>query len=104
MQEPITLEILGQTLTVTSSDSERHVRAVARYVEERMQQLTVGRAVPPLPHLALLAALNIASEYQKLQRDQEELERVINRMMQRVSACVPADTHPSGKESKPRNR
>ena len=86
MREPITLEILGQTLTVASDDGEGHVRDVARYVEDRMQQLAVGRTVPPVPHLALLTALNIASEYQKLQREQEELVRAINRMVQRVSA------------------
>jgi len=89
MREPITVEILGQTLTVASDDGEKHVRDVARFVEERMHQLAAGRKVPPMPHLALLAALNIASEYQKLQREQEELVRAINRMVQRVSARLP---------------
>jgi cell division protein ZapA len=89
MREPITLEILGQALTVASDDGEGHVRDVARYVEDRMHQLAAGRAAPPVPHLALLAALNIASEYQKLQREQEELVRAINRMVQRVSARLP---------------
>ena len=76
-------------MTVASDDGEGHVRDVARYVEDRMQQLAVGRTAPPVPHLALLAALNIASEYQKLQREQEELVRAINRMVQRVSARLP---------------
>jgi cell division protein ZapA len=68
MRQPVDVEILGQQLAVTSDDGPEHVRAVARYVDETMRTLaTGGRAVATLD-VALLAALNIASEYQKLRQ------------------------------------
>lgn len=86
MDEPLGIEILGQRLTVKSEDSEEHVRAVARYVDEHIRKLSeVQPASAPL-HLALVTALNIASEYWKLRHQQEEVQRTISRMTQRLEA------------------
>ncbi|MFN8628455.1 MAG: cell division protein ZapA [Candidatus Binatia bacterium] len=84
MDEPLEIELLGQRLTVKSEDGDEHVRAVARYVDERIRRLAeVQPASAPL-HLALVTALNIASEYWKLQHLQEEVQRTISRMTQRM--------------------
>ena len=50
--------------------------------------VTVSKA--PSLNLALITALNIASEWRKLQRQQEELGHTINRTAQRVSAKLGA--------------
>ena len=85
MKQPVEVEIMGQRLTLTSEEGEEHVREVANYVDQQMRQLADGRTVPTL-HLALVAALNIASEYWKLQNQQEELSQTINRLSKRVLA------------------
>ena len=87
MREPLEIEIMGQRLMVKSGDSEEHVRKVARYVDEQIRQLADTRFASTLD-LALLAALNIASEYWKLQHQQEEAHQTINRMAQRIGACL----------------
>ena len=86
MPVPVEVEIMGQRLTVASDEGEEHVRQVAGYVEAQMQRIAHGRIPAATVHLALITALNIASEYRKLQDEQEELRRTINRLTQRVLA------------------
>jgi cell division protein ZapA (FtsZ GTPase activity inhibitor) len=85
VREPFEIEIMGQRLVVQSEDSEEHVRTVARYVDEQIRQLADTRFASTLD-LALVAALNIASEYWKLQHQQEEAHQTIDRMAQRIGA------------------
>ncbi|HEX7408794.1 MAG TPA: cell division protein ZapA [Candidatus Binatia bacterium] len=86
MSEPLEIEIMGQRLTVRSEDSEEHVRAVARYVDEQIRLLADTQLATTSLHLALVTALNIASEYWKLQHQQEEVYKTMNRMTQRIGA------------------
>ena len=89
MRQPVEVEIMGYRLTVTSEESEEHIREVAACVDQRMQQLG-GRMAAPSLNLALVTALNIASEWRKLQRQQEELCQTVNRTAQRVAAKLTA--------------
>ena len=84
MKQPIDVEIMGQRLTVTSDDSEEHIRQLAGYVDKQMRQAAGGRVKGSTLQLALVAALNIAGEYWKLHHRQEEIDQTINRMAQRV--------------------
>lgn len=90
MRQPVEVEIMGYRLTVASEDSEEHIRAVAADVNRRMQQLADGRVAAPSLNLALVTALNIASEWRKLQSQQEELCQTVNRTAQRVAAKLNA--------------
>lgn len=74
---------MGQRFTVSSDDGEDHVRKVANYVNEHMRRLSEGHKVAA-SRVALLAALNIASEYWKLRESQEDLEQRVDRISQRV--------------------
>jgi cell division protein ZapA (FtsZ GTPase activity inhibitor) len=87
MREPLEIEIMGQRLVVKSEDNEEHVRKVARYVDAQIRQIAATRYASALD-LALVAALNIASDYWKLQREQEEAHQTIDRMAQRIGACL----------------
>ena len=89
---------MGHRLTVTSDDGADHVREVADYVDGQMRQLEEGRAPTTMVHLALLTALNIASEYRKLNSEGEELHRVIDRLSKRVSQLTSGDKQAVGKE------
>ncbi len=86
MKRVLDVEIMGQRLTVASDDDDDHVRRVAEYVDQQMRQLADGQTTASMMQLALLTALNIASEYWKLQHQQEEVHRTINRLSQRVLA------------------
>ncbi len=86
MGEPLEIEIMGQRLMVRSEESEEHVRNVARFVDQRIRQLADSQLAATSLDLALVTALNIASEYWKLQHQQEELHQTIDRMAQRLGA------------------
>lgn len=90
---------MGHRLTVTSDDGAEHVREVAGDVDHQMRQLAEGRAPTTMVHLALLTALNIASEYRKLTSEQEELHRVIDRLSNRVSQLMGGGKAAVGKEN-----
>ena len=86
MRQPVEVEVIGQRLTVSSDDSEAHVRQIASYVDGRIRRLAEGRTATAPMDLVLLTALNIASEYWKLKEEQEELQQTISRLSKRVQA------------------
>jgi cell division protein ZapA len=89
MSQPVDVVIMGQQLTVSSDDGPDHIRAVAEYVDGTMRALVEGgRAVATLD-VALLAALNIASEYQKLQQQHRKLTETIDRLSERLPSGRP---------------
>lgn len=95
MVAPVQVEIGGQKFSVTSDDDERHLRLVAAHVDEQMRQVAARDSSVSLYTRAVLAALNIASEWQKLRESQEEVERVVGRLTELLDD---APTTPDGEE------
>ncbi len=89
MRRPVEVEIMGQAFSVTSDDAEEHVRRVAEYVDDKMREITAGGRVVSSHAAAVLAALNIASEYQKLQERIAQFEETIDRLTARLAAQRP---------------
>jgi cell division protein ZapA len=85
MPQPVEVVIMGQTFSVASEDGEEHVRRVASYVDGKMREIASGGKVVSSYTAAVLAALNIASECQKLQQNVDEIETVIERLMARLA-------------------
>ncbi len=96
MAAPVEVEICGQKFTVTSDDDERHLRLIAAHVDEKMRQVGSRDSSVPMYTRAVLAALNIASEWQKLRESQEEVERVVDRLTDLLDE---ARLTPDGEES-----
>jgi len=84
MKRAVDVKIMGQTFTVASDEGEEHVRAVAALVDSKMRELSTGPRVVATANVAILAALNIASEYQKLKEEQEVVRNAIDRLSSRV--------------------
>lgn len=85
MPGSVRVEILGQVLSVTSEDGAEHVQRVADYVNERMRDTMAGGRVASSFTAAILTALNIASEYHKLQRELAQTEEALSRLADRLS-------------------
>jgi cell division protein ZapA len=81
---PVEVVIMGQLFSVTSEDGEEHIRRVASYVDGKMREIAVGGKVASSFTMAVLAALNIASECQKLQQNVAEIEAAIDRLNKRL--------------------
>jgi cell division protein ZapA (FtsZ GTPase activity inhibitor) len=87
MANPVEVVIMGQTFSVTSDDGEEHVRQVATLVDRTMRDIAGGGKVVSSYTAAVLAALNIASECQKLRQDVALVQAAIDRLTQRLGAA-----------------
>ena len=76
-QRSIEVVIQGNRYVLTSDDEEQHVRGVAGMVDGALDKVTSGKG-PPSYHVAVLTALNFASELVKLQREHESLKKAID--------------------------
>ena len=85
MKRAVDVRILGQTFTVTSDEGDDHLHKVAALVDAKMKELASSPKVVTTANVAILAALNIASEYQKLKDEQEVVQHAIERLSSRVT-------------------
>ena len=84
MAEPVKVTIMGQVFSVASADGEEHLRRVAAFVDDKMREVSGSGKVASSYAAAVLAALNIASEYQKLRDEQLQVQATIERLTARL--------------------
>ena len=73
MKKQYHIKVLGEDIAVLSDSGDEHVETVVNYVNERVREIQVtGRTINTL-HIAILAALNIADEYQKIKGIKEDI-------------------------------
>jgi len=87
----VDVEIMGQRFTVTSEDGEQHVRQVAAEVDAQMRRLSKGGKAVSSYTVAVLTALNIASQNLKLKEEQERIEEGVERLTRRLDARLSGD-------------
>jgi cell division protein ZapA len=88
MPAAVQVTIMGQVFTVSSDDGEEHLRRVASLVDGKMREISEGRRIASSYTAAVLTALNIASEYQKLRDEQVEIEATIERLANRLGEAA----------------
>jgi cell division protein ZapA len=90
MKRMVDVRILGQTFTVASEEREDHLRRVAEVVDGKMREISRGGGSNGVSTLdvAILTALNIASEYQKLKDETEVLRKAIDGLSSRVQTWL----------------
>ncbi len=87
------VEIFGQTYSLRSEADEEHVRQVADLVDSRMCEIASGSRSASALQVAVLAALDIASEY--LQKEAEadrrtcDVEARIDALTRRIASLDP---------------
>jgi cell division protein ZapA len=86
MRQPVEVEVFGQTLAVTSDEESGHIRNVAVEVDRRMRETAAATRAASSLAVAVVTALNIASEYQKLQEEHAQLQEAIDRLTARLTA------------------
>jgi cell division protein ZapA len=84
MPDAVQVTIMGQVFSVSSDDGEEHLRRVATLVDSKMREITQGNRIASSYSAAVLTALNIASEYQKLRDEQVEIDATIERLTARL--------------------
>lgn len=88
MKKVVDVEIMGQKFSVKSDADESYIRAVADYVDEKLQELLKTARPTGQFNAAILAALNIADEYHQLKEKHETVLNRLNHLTRRLSITL----------------
>lgn len=91
MPETITVEILGQSITLRSNTSREQLQTIARLVEEQMQEIRQALPSASAVEVAIMAAFNLAYEYLETKEDYQQFQREIETKSQRLIQLI--ETH-----------
>jgi cell division protein ZapA len=80
----IEVMIFGQKYTLKGQGASDDIQDVAGYVDRKMKDISEGTSTVDSLKVAILAALNIADEYQRYRALKEENEGAL---MQRAEDC-----------------
>ena len=90
----VQITIRGRRYTVRSDEDDIDLEAVARYVDGKMGELASRSSTFDDYTVAMLAALNIASEFERFKRDVDQelatLDREIASTAVLLEAALPA--------------
>jgi cell division protein ZapA len=84
----VSVEIMGQSLVVSSDADDNWVKSVAEAVDARIKDIRAnGRSVNSI-NVAILAALNFADELRRLKKEHQELIDQIEALSDKLSISV----------------
>ena len=73
----VSVEILGETYTIKGDAEPERILQVAAWLNERMKKISQANSRLSTPKVAVLAALNIADEYLRLEQDYQQLMKMV---------------------------
>jgi cell division protein ZapA len=85
MKRAVEVEIMGERLTLRTDAEESYVQNVAGYVDKKMQEVQRNTRPSAKASIAMLAALNIADEYQRLKDHYNMMSQRLDRLLQKVT-------------------
>ena len=78
-RQKLNVEIYGQLYTLRVAPEEKvQVEAIAAHVDQMMHKIGDGQNRLDYRDVAVLAAMNIAEEYAKLQQEYQELVAIVD--------------------------
>lgn len=84
----VSVEIMGQSLTVSSDNGDQWARALATVVDEKIKDIRASSRAVNSVSVAILAALTFADELERLRRDHQALIGQLEALSQRLSNAV----------------
>jgi cell division protein ZapA len=84
----VSVEIMGQQLTVASDHGDEWARTLAAAVDEKIRTIRASSQTVNSINLAILAALNFADELERLRRDHAELLKHLQVLSHRLSEAI----------------
>ena len=85
MVQPVKVKILDREYLVTSEEDQEQVQRIAEYLNEKLREVRDNTEGLSEKKTAILAALNIASEYFNLLRERDDL---LARLRQRTELLI----------------
>ncbi|HVA68953.1 MAG TPA: cell division protein ZapA [Candidatus Binataceae bacterium] len=84
----VSVEIMGQSLTVSSDNGDQWARALATVVDEKIKDIRASSRAVNSISVAILAALTFADELERLRREHQALIGQLEALSQRLSNAV----------------
>ncbi len=84
----VNVEIMGQSLIVSSDADDEWLRSVAQTVDGEIKRLRASGSTVNSVNLAILAALNFADELERLKKAHQELIDKISAMNRRLTDAI----------------
>ncbi|ACL18289.1 cell division protein ZapA [Desulfitobacterium sp. LBE] len=75
--EKVIVEIFGEKHVIRGQESPEHILKVAREVDKKMRLIAQRTPRLAIHQIAILAALNLADELEKIKEEQETLMQLI---------------------------
>jgi len=97
-ERSIEIKIMGQMYTVKTDGNEEHLQEVARYVNEKMEEILRNTKSVSTLNVAILAALNIADDLLKEKERRKSLIREVEAKSKDLVEKI--DIEIGGKEQK----
>lgn len=88
VKKRIEVEIFGQRYPLRSEAPEDYVREVAQLVDSTMKKVAERMGALSSLQVAVLAALYIADEYIKREKEREELKKRLREQVERLERFV----------------
>lgn len=94
MSSIINIKIQGREYSLRSHESEEQIQRVVKFVEQKLDEMTIGRSVDTRD-LTILTLLNIAGQYLHLKDEQdhcedfyrERLVAIVEKLQKNNSGC-----------------
>lgn len=84
-----TVEIMGREYRIRGVADDEYIQSVARFVDEKMREVSGGTSVASHDRLAILAALNIADELFEVRRNGfKDIEKRTDRLIELLDASL----------------
>jgi cell division protein ZapA (FtsZ GTPase activity inhibitor) len=84
----VNVEILGQSLTVSSDNGDEWAKALAATVDDRIKLIRANSRAVNSVSVAILAALKFADELERLRQDHQALIDQIEALNRRLSTTT----------------
>lgn len=84
----VNVEIMGQSLVVSSDSGDEWAKALAATVEEKIKSIRASSRAVNSVSVVILAALKFADELERLRRDHQALIDQIEALNRRLSAAI----------------
>ena len=73
----VTVEILGETYALKGDADAGYIIKLAQLVDRRMKVVAKGNPQLPPAKITVLAALNLADDYLRLEQDYQQLMQIL---------------------------
>ena len=92
----ITVTIMGRNYTLRAEEDPQYVRMIAAYVDDKIQEIAKVSPRMSTTRLAILAALNVADELHKLERNLnlksgKETDETVDRILRKLEGSPRLD-------------